>query len=188
MKKKKNSTAEFVKWFGPLLDALRVLGGSAKPREIVEFIGEQQNIPEEILNERYEKSGQLKFPNQLAWSKQYLVWEKFVESSKHGVWMLTKKGWDTTLDQKQAHDIFLKWVKVFQDLRENKTGTQEKAVEKIIETQEVVEPEDSQQIKPNLIEVLRTVSAIGFEHLCGRLLREYNLRTLRSLKGRMMEV
>jgi restriction system protein len=177
MKKKKNSTAEFVKWFGPLLDALRDLGGSAKPREIAEHIGDKFNIPDNVLNQRYEKSGQLKFPNQLAWSKQYLVWEKLIESSKHGVWTLTKQGWDSKLDQKQAHDIFLKWVKIFQDLRENKP-TQEKAVENIIETQEVVEPEESQQIKPTLIEVLRTVSATGFEHLCGRLLREYNFEDI----------
>lgn len=26
--------AEFVKWFGPLLDALRDLGGSGKPHEV----------------------------------------------------------------------------------------------------------------------------------------------------------
>jgi len=33
MAKKKNGQAELVRWFGPLLDALRQLGGSAKPRE-----------------------------------------------------------------------------------------------------------------------------------------------------------
>ena len=31
MKKKQT---EFVKWIGPLLDALRELGGSGKPREV----------------------------------------------------------------------------------------------------------------------------------------------------------
>ena len=101
MSKKKNGQAEFVKWFGPVLDALRDLRGSAKPREIADKIGENLNIPDEILNARYEKSGQLKFPNQIAWARQYLVWEELLDSSKHGVWALTPKGWTTKLNEKQ---------------------------------------------------------------------------------------
>ncbi len=61
MNKKGNGKAEFVKWFGPVLDALRALGGSAKPKEITQWIGKNHNIPDNILNERYEKSGVLKF-------------------------------------------------------------------------------------------------------------------------------
>ncbi len=180
MSKKKNGQTEFVKWFGPVLDALRALGGSAKPREISEWIGKQLNIPDEVLNERYTKSGVLKFQNQIAWARQYLVWEGLLESSKHGVWTLTNKGRTTKLNEKQAHDIFLKWVKIFQELRENKTtSTVDKEVEKIIETQEISEPENNQSnIKPLLIEVLQTVSATGFEHLCGRLLREYDFENI----------
>lgn len=178
MSKKKNGQAEFIKWFGPILNALRALGGSAKPREIAEWIGETHNIPDNILNTRYAKSGQLKFPNQIAWARQYLVWEDLLESSKHGVWALTSKGWNTRLNDKQAHDIFLKWVKIFQELRENKK-TIDKETEKIVKTQETTEPEEGQAIiKPALIEVLQSVSAIGFEHLCGRLLKEYNFENI----------
>ena len=35
---KKTKQAEFTKWFGPLLDALRELGGSGKPKEVVNQI------------------------------------------------------------------------------------------------------------------------------------------------------
>ena len=174
MSKKKNSQAEFIKWFGPILDALRSLGGSAKPREISEWIGETHNIPDSILNACYEKSGQLKFPNQIAWARQYLVWEELLDSSKHGVWTLTSKGWKTKLTDKQSHDIFIKWVKIFQDLRKNKE-TVDKETEKVIKAQESTEIEEGQaEIKPSMIEVLQSISAIGFEHLCGRLLKEYN--------------
>lgn len=180
MSKKKSGQTEFVKWFGPVLDALRALGGSAKPREIVKWIGETYKISDEILNERYAKSGVLKFPNQIAWARQYLIWEELLESSKHGIWALTNKGWAIKLTEKQAHDIFLKWVKIFQELREDKTSTNvDKEAEKIIETQETSEPEDMQgNLKPSLIEVLRTVSDRGFEHLCGRLLREYDFENI----------
>lgn len=180
MGKKKTGKTEFVKWFGPVLDALRDLGGSAKPREITQRIGLHLNISDEILNERYEKSGVLKFQNQVAWARQYLVWEELLESSKHGVWTLTNKGWQTNLSENQAHEIFLKWVKIFQELREKKNiESVETEAQKIIQTQEQTEPENTQgSIRPTLIDVLQTVSATGFEHLCGRLLREYDFENV----------
>ncbi len=180
MNKKVSSKAEFVKWFGPVLDALRALGGSAKPREITQWIGENHNIPDKILNERYEKSGVLKFQNQLAWARQYLVWEELLGTSKHGVWALSNKGWEIKLNETQSHDIFLKWVKVFQDLREEKpTKTAEKEAENIIQIQEESEPDNSKgNLKPSLIEVLQNLSPTGFEHLCGRLLREYDFENI----------
>ena len=123
MSKKKTGKTEFIKWFGPVLDALRALDGSAKPKEITRWIGDHFGIPDEVLNERYEKSGVLKFQNQLAWARQYLVWEELLAASKHGVWTLSSKGWDTKINEHQAHDIFLKWVKIFADLREGKETT-----------------------------------------------------------------
>jgi restriction system protein len=177
---KKTRQTEFVKWFGPVLDALRDLGGSARPREITKWIADKLNIPDETLNERYEKSGVLKFQNQIAWARQYLVWEELLESSKHGVWTLTNKGWKATVTDKQAHDIFLKWVKIFQQLREDKGAVPaNKEVQRVIEKQETIEPEETQApIRPSLIEVLQTVSPTGFEHLCGRLLREYDFENI----------
>lgn len=182
MSKRKTGKTEFVKWFGPVLEALRALGGSAKPREITEWIGEKYNVPDEVLNERYQKSGVLKFQNQLAWARQYLVWEELLASSKHGVWTLSKKGWDTKLNETEAYDIFLKWVKIFQELREDKetsTNTVDNEAEKIIQIQEETEPETAKNnLKPTLIEVLQNLSPTGFEQLCGRLLREYDFENI----------
>ena len=178
MAKRKSSKAEFIKFFGPVLDALRALGGSARPREIASWIGENQNLPDEILNEKYEKSGQLKFPNQIAWARQYLVWEGLLDSSKHGIWALSELRWVTFLNEKQSYDIFLKWVKVFQDLRQNKDSIEqeEKVIEKAIET---AESEEGQSVvKPSLLEVLQSISPTGFEHLCGRLLKEYDFENI----------
>lgn len=180
MSKKRNNKTEFVKWLGPILDALRDLGGSAKPKEITQFIGEKHNLPDEVLSARYEKSGGLRFQNQLAWARQYLVWEELLESSKHGVWTLSKKGWNTTLTEKQGHDIFLKWVKIFQDLRDEKNSeTIDAEADKVIQIQEGIEPDNSNNnLKPTLLEVLQKLSPTGFEHLCGRLLREYDFENI----------
>ena len=41
----KNKTSEFVKWFGPLLDALRDLGYSGKPKEVSDTIAKKLNVP-----------------------------------------------------------------------------------------------------------------------------------------------
>jgi restriction system protein len=177
MSKKKNGKTEFVKWFGPVLDALRALGGSATPKEITQWIGEELKVSEEILNERYEKSGVLKFPNQLAWARQYLVWEELLASSRRGVWALSQKGWDTKLDENKSHEIFLKWVKIQADLREGKESETE--VEKIIANQEENELDGSNsKFQLSLIEVLQNLSPTGFEHLCGRLLREYDFENI----------
>jgi len=177
MSKKKSEKTEFVKWFGPVLDALRALGGSATPKEITEWIGEELKIPDIILTERYEKSGALKFPNQLAWARQYLVWEELLATSKRGVWALSQKGWSTKLDEQKSHKIFLKWVKIQADLREGKESEGE--VEKIIATQSEDESDSSNpNFQLSLIEVLQNLSPIGFEHLCGRLLREYDFENI----------
>lgn len=182
MSKRKIGKSEFVKWLGPVLEALKALGGSAKPKEITEWIGEKYNVPDEILNERYQKSGVLKFQNQLAWARQYLVWEELLATSKHGVWTLSKKGWDTKLNETEAYDIFLKWVKVFQELRDDKgtnTTTVANEAEKVIQIQEETEPENTKNnLNPTLIEVLQNLSPTGFEHLCGRLLREYDFENI----------
>lgn len=180
MAKKSVGKAEFVKWFGPILDSLRALGGSAKPKEISFWIGKKYNIPDAVLAEKYEKSGVLKFQNQLAWARQYLIWEELLAASKHGVWTLSNKGWNTSLTEEQSHAMFLKWVKVFQDLRDGKTTENvEVEAKKIIEKQEEGQPENSDSnIKPTLLEVLQKLSATGFEHLCGRLLREYDFENI----------
>ncbi len=181
MSKKRSGKAEFVKWFGPILDALRAMGGSAKPREITQWIGKEHNIPDKILNERYEKSGVLKFQNQIAWARQYLVWEELLEASKHGVWALSNKGRGTKLNENQAYEIFQKWVKIFQELRDDKTSSDKptKKAKEEIEIQPEVEPENAEtNINLSLIEVLQNLSPTGFEHLCGRLLREYDFENI----------
>ena len=111
MAKKKNSQAEFVRWFGPLLDALRQLGGSAKPREASDIIAENLNVHDDKLNELL-NSGQSRYYNQVAWARQYLAWEGLLDTSQHGIWALSAKGENTTLTDEQARAIFLKWVDI----------------------------------------------------------------------------
>ena len=50
-KGKKTSKAEFLKWFMPLLQALRDLGGSATPVEARKKIIENEHLSDEIVSE-----------------------------------------------------------------------------------------------------------------------------------------
>jgi len=103
----KKKQAEFVKWFGPLLDALRELGYSGKPKEVSDKIAKNLNLSDEFLDQTI-KSGSNRFHNQVAWARQYLIWEGFLDSSIRGTWKLTEKGKNTHLNYDQAHSLFLK--------------------------------------------------------------------------------
>ncbi len=179
MAKKKTSKNEFIKWFGPILDALRDLGGSAKPREIAQWIGDKHKLSEQILNARYEKSGVLRFHNQLAWGRQYLIWEDLLETSSHGVWTLSKKGWKAILNEETAHEIVSKWIKYFQDIKDGKTPDKiETKTRQIDEIEDEIDGGTLENIRPSLIDILQNISPTGFEHLCGRLLREYDFENI----------
>lgn len=165
--------AEFTKWFGPLLNALRELGGSARPKEVVEEIAKVEKVPDE-QREEVMKSGFLRFDNQVAWARQYLVWEGLLDSSKKGVWTLSSKGQTTFLSSEDARKIFLKWVEIHQKARREKTSKKE--IKKI---QDEEEPEEiDSNLTPTLLEVLQSVSPVGFEHVCKRLLREHGFENV----------
>jgi restriction system protein len=171
-RKKKSTTAEFTKWFGPLLNALRDLGGSAKPKEAVAQIAKDLKIPDSQLEETM-KSGILRFHNQVAWARQYLVWEGLLDDSKYGVWALTPKGQSTILTIEQSREMFLKWVEIHQRTKKSKI---EKPIE---ERQEEEEPEQLEhEIAPTLLEVLQSITPTGFEHVCKRLLREHGFENV----------
>lgn len=51
---KRKGKAEFAKWFGPTLDALRALGYSGKPKEVVEKIASDLDLDEDYLNQTLE--------------------------------------------------------------------------------------------------------------------------------------
>jgi restriction system protein len=157
--------AEFLKWFGPLLDALRDLGDSGKPKEVSSKIAENLRLSDKILDSTL-KSGAGRFHNQVAWARQYLVWEGYLDSSKHGTWILTEKGKTAIITEQQARDIFKKWVDIHQKARKE-------SEHQIINDQEENPPEEYEQTAhPELLDILLGLSPSGFEKVCKELLRE----------------
>jgi restriction system protein len=169
---KKIRRTEFVKWMGPVLDALRDLGDSGKPAEVSQRIAEKLQIPDSTLDETL-KSGGNRFHNQVQWARQYLVWDGYLDSSKRGTWKLTEKGKSTNLTEDEAHKIFLKWVAIFQANRKGES------VEELSKEQEEVTPEAfEREFSTNLLEVLRRLSPSGFEKVCKELLREHGFENV----------
>lgn len=166
VKEKKDEGAQFVRYFGPLLNALRGLGGSAKADEAVDRVAQDLAVPDEILNETL-PSGGSRFRNQVAWARFYLVREGLIDSSKHGVWSLTEKGFKTSLTPEQARDLFLKWVKIFQEQRKAKEST-EPIAERVAEGTGAI----SKDYREEVLELLLSLPPPGFERLSQRLLRE----------------
>jgi restriction system protein len=159
--------AQFVRYFGPLLDALRGLGGSGTPDEVVERIAEDLKLSDDVQNELL-PSGEPRYRNQVAWARFYLVREGLLDSSRRGVWSLTERGRSTTLTHQQAREIFLKWVRIFQEQRRAKESKPEPPEEVVAEATGTA-PSD---YRSAVADILLKLPPAGFERLCQRVLRE----------------
>lgn len=169
--RRKFGTAEFVRWFGPLLDALRDLGGSAAPREALDRIADAEKVPESLRNEVL-KSGQERFYNQVHWARQYLVWERLIDSSRRGVWSLTPLGHKTRLSPEQSRELFLRQVRRQALLRKESTDKESTTrPEQNAVTASAPQADEDLGVQSFLV-LLRRLPPSGFENLCMRFLRE----------------
>lgn len=166
-KRKSEEGSQFVRYFGPLLDALRKLGGSGTPDEVVEQIAVDLGIADEVQNELL-ASGEPRYRNRVAWARFYLVREGLLDSSKRGVWSLTERGRGTMLDAEQARAIFQKWTKIFQEQRRAKVAAAEPLAEEVAEGTGA----PSKDYRTETLEILLGLPPAGFERLAQRLLRE----------------
>lgn len=167
----KAKQAEFVRWFGPLLDALRDLGGSASPREALDRIAEKEQVPEELRNAVL-KSGQERFYNQVHWARQYLVWEGLIDAGKRGVWSLTSQGSETRLTPEKSREVFLRQVRRQSLVRKGHSAKSSDAAHERDSVERVAPQAEEDEGLQNFLGVLFELSPTGFENLCMRLLRE----------------
>jgi restriction system protein len=168
MVKPRNPEAtKFLRYFGPLLDALRKLGGSGTPEEVAEQVAKDMGLTDEEQNELL-PSGGLRFRTNVAWARFYLVREGLLDSSKRGIWSLTEKGRWTRLTINQALEIFSRWVKIFDEQRRAKDASGEPAAERVAEGTGAT-PKD---YRGEALDLMFALPPSGFERLAQRLLRE----------------
>ena len=106
VKGKKSSKAAFLRWFAPLIHALRDLGGSGTPAEARAKIIENEQLSEDEINETRGKNNVNKFENEVAFARNYLVNAGYIDKSVYGIWTLTEAGKSVDMTSEMASDIF----------------------------------------------------------------------------------
>lgn len=163
----KGKGPEFLRFFIPVVEVLRELGGSGRPAEVTDLVIERMNISEaeqEVTN----KNGGSRVRNQVAWARMYLVKADLLSSSQRGVWGLTKKGRNVELSPGSVLTSFRESQRQFAEERKQRDA--EKADKPEDDTD--VDSVDTGDYRSELLATLLTLPPEGFERICQRLLRE----------------
>lgn len=167
MAKKTIRGPQFVRYFGPVIEALKVLGGSGRPAEVRDSIADRENVSEAEQNETMQ-SGESRFSNQVAWARFYLVKAGYLDSSTRGVWSLTEKGRTASLTHEQS-------VAIFKDIHQTfhiDSGSANPVAEVIVSHGDDSGAPEDEDHRIALMQLLRNLPPSGFERLCQLLLRE----------------
>jgi restriction system protein len=186
-----NSLPEFAKWINPVLRALNELGGSARPREVVELVAKNEHVTDDALDQLNPAGGQ-RFPNQVHWARFYLADSGYIDRSKHGVWKLTDGGAALSPLNDEALEQLVKSVQG-RNAAVSKVplplpslgGSGANAVDPMLmptlplssvpddERDEMLAPDQEDgDYRAKLMQILKSLAPSGFERLCQRLLRE----------------
>ncbi len=173
---------KFIRFFWPIIEALREFGGSARPREVVIRVIEVVGISDDERAERT-KSGVLRVDNQVHWARNYLVWAGLLDGSQRGRWALSKAGWSLPLAA-QDHETAYALFKQVRPDRRDEWGQAEQDDDS--DTEQPPAPVNAVELEESgLVDQLRAVvlslSSAGFEGLCKRLLTELGLVQLRTV-------
>lgn len=143
----------------PLIQALKLLGGSGTNEEINNKIAEIVNIPGEQLEVLHNpnKGGMTEIEYRLMWTRTYLKRYGIIENSSRGIWSLTAKG--STLEKVDEREVVRVVREQLKKDRQEASETEEE-LNKKVEWQE------------ELLEVILNMSPSAFERLIQRLLRE----------------
>jgi len=172
---------KFVSYFWPVIEALKSLGGSARPAEVREKIAARLGISDAAQAETL-PSGFPRFDNKVAWARFYLAKAGIIDSSSRGVWTLTEKGLALTrLTHQEALDIF-KDVHAQFHVDRSVVDAPEAEEAEAAPPQDAASP-TSIDYRQQLLQTLRGLPPSGFERFCQRLLRESGFQEV-TISGR----
>lgn len=175
---------QFVRYLGPVLEALQQLGGSGRPDEVRSIIAQKLNVSEQEQSELLPSKVQPRFDNQVHWARFYLSKAGLLDSSTRGVWALTEKGRAALpLTDSDARKVFRE---VSGRFAKAKPGRAPRDDSPPIEDQLVPSTDATsvrQDYREEVAAKLQSLSASGFERFCQRLLRESGFQEV-SVTGR----
>lgn len=163
------------------LEALKAIGGSATIHELDEKVAELEGVTEEEQSFQMSSDDpRARMNYYLAWSRTFLRRGGAIENSSRGVWSITERGKsiDTYADTKQIHEAVN--AEERERAREKRRLEKEKKAlsqsksehDKIGESVELREEEQSRDWKSQLLEKLKSLDPSAFERLTQRILRE----------------
>ena len=97
---------EKTKWFKPLIQALRDLGGAATPASVRKKIIENEGLSDEEINIIRGKNKVNKFKNDVAFARNYLVNAGYLNKGPYGTWSLTEDGKSVEMTDALALSIY----------------------------------------------------------------------------------
>jgi restriction system protein len=173
--KDKKSAPQFTRYIGPVIEAIRELGGSGRPDEVRAVIAKKLRISDAEQSEVLPSGVQTRFENQVHWARFYLAKAGYIDSSQRGVWTLTEKG-------RSLGEISSDQIRRL--IKEVAAQAKPRAVD------ETETPGSSDEIAPQvanyreeLARTLQSLPAAGFERFCQRLLRESGFQEV-TITGR----
>lgn len=160
------SKARELQYMAPIIKALRELGGSGTPSEVVEYVVRDLGISEEEQKKVHKKTGEPIVKNDIHWARNILRGGGLIDGSTRGVWRLTPKGFTIEITPEVFREIYRDAMRK-QNERYKQKLTEKQALDKRKE-----EGTEEGSEKKSLLDVLYELSPEGFERFCRRLLRE----------------
>lgn len=155
----------------PILQALRVGGGTLTNAEIVDGVAKIMQLPDEVLDRMMNPPNQnvSQVAYRINWAKTYLKKAGYLTQSVRGVWALTPKGKEpvrvdpkTLVESEKRKDAAIKKKKTSRKLRD--IGDEEIPADE--------ELEEEMEWKQRLLATILKMSPDAFERLSQHLLRE----------------
>ena len=152
-------------YVNPVLQAIKRLGGSARPAEVCRAVAKDLGLEGSPMLEETLSTGASRFENKIAWVRLYLVLTGFLDRSKRGVWALTEKGQTSPLlSDNEISQLLL-------DVQRQGKKVESKPDADAKEDDEAdKEPPEELGYKTRLLTLVRSIFPGAFE----RLLRESN--------------
>lgn len=154
---------QFLKFFIPLVESLKDLGGSGTPSEVIDLAIDKLGITEKEQQATI-KNGESRVRNQAQWARLYLAKGGYISASQRGVWTLTKKVLDEPLTEDKAMEIIREQRKIYRVSKQSPKKTEK--------PKEDVEDQPNLFHDEGLLSILLKLPPEGFERVCQRLLRE----------------
>jgi hypothetical protein len=154
MGKTRKKGQEIAKYVNPVLNAIKRLGGSARPGEVCSVVAKDLGLEGTPKLKELLKSGASRFENKVAWVRLYLALDGYLDRSQRGIWTLTEKGKSAPLfSDDEIHEMLLRIQRQ----------------SKMAEDDESEDPEDDQLFSPHTgarpseAESSDTIALLSFE-------------------------